>query len=679
MKNHQQSIYKLARLVGIVPFYYNYKGEKVDVSFETVLQILSAMGFSLEEDAVQSAIEEIENHQYKNLLEPVYVCSNRAIELYLPEKCENFYLEISPFEELGTKGQTLKLDLHSYDLQKIETNYFDDQLYHKFLIFLPEVEPGYYRFALYLETQEKQSLLIVTPSSSFTNTNDKRWGMHLNLWSLRGQQKEADFSHLIQLSSFIKQYKGFISINPLHLNDPSDCYGISPYSALSREFRTPLYLSVCPVKEKNSEIFEYARVWDEKNRALKSLFEKFYNIHYINHTEEAQKFIEYKNSLPPLLNQELKYFAIFCFLMEKFGKNWEDWNEYKKPDRELVDRIYAIYEKEVLFYEYLQWLVHQEIEKIKDILCMDLGFGSLKRSFDVWFHQQVYALDVESGAPPDDFNPKGQNWGFPPMIPFKLKKQGYLPFIKILKSNICCSMLRIDHALGLFRTFWIPKGQSPQNGAYVMNNWPDLLGIICLESTLNKTTVIAEDLGTSESWMKEELMKRGMLSWKVFYFEKTWENFKSSAQYPKQAICSITTHDLPTLKGFWLGRDIELRKQFSIFNETQAEEALLERQKDKEKIIQLLMSEGLIETEKIEFEDLVEAIIKFLSKTPCQSVLIYLEDLLGIEEQTNFPGTVTEHINWQRKLPLTIEEIVKLPILKKVITIFQDSGRLSPL
>jgi len=175
----------------------------------------------------------------------------------------------------------------------------------------------------------------------------------------------------------------------------------------------------------------------------------------------------------------------------------------QKSRKESIDRIYQENEKEVLFYQYLQWLIDEEIDSFKQYnLCMDIAFGSIKSSFDVWINQEIYALSSEHGAPPDDFNPNGQKWGFPPVIPFKLKEQAYLPFIKLLKCNMNSSLLRIDHALGLFRAFWIPEDSNPEQGAYVKYPWKDLLGIIALESQLNRTGVIGEDLGTAEEWMK---------------------------------------------------------------------------------------------------------------------------------------------------------------------------------
>lgn len=678
LKNLQQLICKLSDLIGIIPFYYNYKGQRIDTSYETKIRILSAMGINIDEESIISWIEYLEKSSWRNYLEPVYIVKpGEEIKLYLRENNRKCHIEIYPFRDLGHEGEILSF---SFDLDNFnkEERVFDGRLYFKYNIQIPQLRIGYYIISVFLEKSVHRSILIVVPDSCFVPFKNKTWGLHLNLWSLRGNKKEGDFSHLKDSLIYIKSIGGFVSINPLHLNDPNDLYGISPYSAISRQFKTPLYLSKCPVEEINENFFDYPHVWKKKMELLKKEFEKFYKS-YINEEYEGKKFIEYKNSLCPIMREDLKYFSVFCFLREKFGKNWHNWEEkLKKADKETLSKIYSENTKDVLFYEYLQWLVEEELRDIKNYsVLVDLGFGSVKESFDVWINQEIYALSLEYGAPPDDFNPKGQKWGFPALVPFKLREKAYIPFIKLLRANMKTNLLRIDHALGLFRAFLIPEGVTPYEGAYIKHPWKDLLGIITLESQINKTGVIGEDLGTAEEWMKEELIKRKICSWKVFYFEKDLYEYKHYSVYPEDALCSITTHDLPTFKGFWYGRDIELRKKFSIFDEDQSEKALSERKKDKEKILDILKKEGLIEEESL-VEEILIGIVKFLAKTQSRYLLLYPEDIVLTEEQTNLPGTTTEYPNWQRKLPVPFEQLINLPIFKKIKTILYEAGRIHP-
>lgn len=662
-------ICKLSDLVGILPFYYNWIGEKKEVSFETKLKIISAIGFDIDE-SLSYWIEYFETYPWKKFLEPVYVVEKLSPIFFVYQKqgvnCR-FEVEISPFEELGIKAEKLKLFFSLDKLRVVKQKKLNNQTYFKYSVSIPPLSIGYYKMHVYSDKFSAESLLIVIPEECYTAFENKTLVIHCNIWSLRGSEREGDFSHVKKIAEHVNLSGGFISINPLHLNDPEDILGISPYSAVSRQFKTPLYLSICPVNEENQRFFEYNKAWKEKIKCLSDLFSS---------TDQDKEFVEYKNSLCPALRQDLKYFAVFCFLREKFGKNWQSWDErLRNFDTVILDKIYNENQKDVVFYEYLQWLIEKDLQQI-DNLCSDLGFGSVKSSFDVWSNQELYALTAEYGAPPDDFNPKGQKWGFPAIIPFKLKEKAYLPFIKILRANMKTKLLRIDHALGLFRAFWIPEGDTAQDGAYVKYPWKDLLGIVLLESHLNKTGVIGEDLGTTEEWMREELIKRKIQSWKVFYFEKDFSGFKKSDLYLKNSLCSITTHDLPTFVGYWKCKDIKLRKEFSIFDESQFKKALLERQRDKEEIIKLLKTEGLLYEEKFNIEEILLAIVKFLAKTQSRYLLLYLEDILFVEEQTNFPGTITEHPNWQRKLPLTVDEILKSPIFKKIFSILKETGRI---
>ncbi len=670
LKSLNLLINSLADLISLLSYYYNYKGERIEISTDVKAAILSSMGIELTEQSLRYWIEYFKNSYWKKVVEPVYVTGeNTQIFLYGKENLQRYAeIEIVPLEEIGFESEKFYFPIKIGESDILESKNINDETYYKYKISLPKIPIGYYKMKIFLKKRDFKSFLIVCPEESFIPIGNKTWGMHINLWSLRDGYRESDFSHVREFAEYVKGLEGFVSLSPLHFNDPLDPYGRSPYSALSRQFKTPLYVSEISVDEKDSKFFDYETIWKEK---LSKLREKFKKIS----SEEWENFQQYKNNLPILFREDLKYFAVFSFLREKLGNNWQSWDlPFKNPEIPLLEEIYKKNEGEILFYEYLQWLVEKELNDLnKYKLCLDLGFGSTKQSFDVWINREIYALEAEYGAPPDDFNPRGQKWGFPPIIPFRLSEKAYLPFIKILRANMKATLLRIDHALGLFRAFWIPQGRDPSEGAYVKYPWNDLISIICLESHLNKVGIIGEDLGTAEEWMREELMKRKISSWKVFYFEKDFLGYRDYSEYPENSLCSITTHDLPTFKGFWLGKDIELRKNFSLFDDLSFNKAIEERRKDKKRIMKLLLKYEKIEAH---LASLLLSIIKFLSMTKSKYFLVYPEDLLLIEEQTNFPGTTTEYPNWQRKIPITVDEFLNLPIMKKLETILKETGRI---
>lgn len=664
LKSQKWLIDRVSELVGILPYYYNNFGEKIETSLDTKIKILSSIGIDLKENSLREWLDYFEKSESSNTAKPVYVVTYPIDLSFLPSlgKTNRLSIEISPFEQLGTSGESFSLQLESDQISKIS---------------LPDLPIGYYKLTLEPDTKVSESLLVVVPQSAYIRSKAKRWGIHVNLWSLRGFGIESSFAHLRVIGEYVKEKGGFLSLSPLHLNEPDNPYGVSPYSAITRQFRTPLYLSEPEIEEKNREFFEYKRVWTEKIERLRHK----YSQNFINNDEELRRFRDYKSSLCPLIREDLELFAVFMLLRERYGKDWTQWDcKLKEPDFRTIREIYEANQRDVLFYEYLQWLIDSEIEELRKFeLSFDLGFGSVSHSFDVWRHQEIYAHDAEYGAPPDDFTPLGQKWGFPPVIPFKLKEQAYIPFIKILKNNMKGSLIRIDHALGLFRAFWIPKGSSPNEGAYVKYPWQDLLGIICLESHLNKTEVVGEDLGTAEEWFREELTKRKIASWKVFYFEKEGNLFKDNSLYPENSLCSITTHDLPTFKAYWTIKDLSLRRELSLLNQANFEKLSTQRLEEKRQILELLEKKGLLEpsSESLSIDRVLLSLIEFLAKADSRYLLLYLEDLLLIEEQTNLPGTSSEVPNWRRKIPSTVDSISELDTLKAVEKILYLSGRVS--
>ena len=264
-------------------------------------------------------------------------------------------------------------------------------------------------------------------------------------------------------------------------------------------------------------------------------------------------------------------------------------------------------ESAFFFFAYLQWLIEIQMEDVSAAaassrmavgLYGDLAIGAHEGGSDVWMYQDVVAEEVSVGAPPDDFNHNGQDWGFPPMIPDKLRQSGYDLFIQTIRKNMRhLGALRIDHAAGLFRLFWIPKGMSAADGAYVRCHSEDLLRIIALESVRNRTLVIGEDLGTITDEMRHGLHRFGILSYRLFYFERNHPDpsFLPPDRYPSMALSAITTHDLPTLTGFWSGRDLEVKSELGLIsNESSLERQKSDRDRDRKLMLEALERQGML-------------------------------------------------------------------------------------
>jgi 4-alpha-glucanotransferase len=271
------------------------------------------------------------------------------------------------------------------------------------------------------------------------------------------------------------------------------------------------------------------------------------------------------------------------------------------------------------------------------------------------------------GSPPDDFSPKGQDWGFPPPNSARHREDGYRLFAESIRKN--CrhgGALRIDHVMRLFRLFWIPDGSDATQGAYVREMTDDFVRVLALESVRNRVIVIGEDLGTVEPAVRETLARFGMLSYRLFYFEKnTGGEFRKHEEYPRQALVSSTTHDLPTLAGFWAGSDIAARRDAGTISAKDFEEQSAHRAAEKQKMLDLLFAQSLLDTGLPRTADaypdltgpLHNAVVGFLALTPSQLLAINQEDLTKELAQQNLPGTTWQYPNWGRKMRYTVEQL----------------------
>ena len=258
-----------------------------------------------------------------------------------------------------------------------------------------------------------------------------------------------------------------------------------------------------------------------------------------------------------------------------------------------------------MFYQYLQWQIDLQLAGAQQWardrhlsigLYHDLALATDRFGSDLWAHRPFYVAGCRVGSPPDDFSPKGQDWAFPPPNSARHREDGYRLFAESIRKN--CrhgGALRIDHVMRLFRLFWIPDGVEATEGAYVRERNDDFVRILALESVRNQVVVVGEDLGTVEPSIRETLARFGILSYRLFYFEKNERGeFRRSDEYPRQSLVSSTTHDLPTLAGFWVGADIAARRAAGIIDDEVQRAQLEQRRTEKQKMLDVLFQLELV-------------------------------------------------------------------------------------
>lgn len=709
----------LCELFGIDLEYWDIWGERHEVSDETKRVLLGSMGVPLGDDGeIEAAIKAKIEEPWRRTIEPVLVVTEGNDPLRIPivlgSVGSSDAVEWLLVEENGAehRGAFVPQELEIESCLKLGSD-----VRNRFLFPLPVApEPGYHRFSITVgkhtdEPAVHEMRLIVVPETCYIppalQDDGRTWGPSLQLYGVRSRRNwgMGDFSDLRALvEDCSKVGAGILGVNPLHTLFPQNPHHISPYSPSTRLYLNPLYLDVEAIPEfaecaearemvldpafqarlsqmRNEEFVPYPEVQSCKWVILERLYRHFREHHRNAETERGHAF----RAFQARGGENLRSYGVFEALQEHFKAldaplwGWPVWpEEYRDPGSDAVRAFADSHWERVEFYQYLVWEAERQVAGVgqRSMECglgvglyQDLAVGVDGAGFETWAFQEMYALKARAGAPPDDFNLNGQDWGLPPFIPHRLREDGYELFIQILRNNMRHSgALRIDHVMGFMRLFWVPPGEKPLEGTYVRYPLEDLLGILALESRRNRCLIIGEDLGTVPDEVREALAARSVLSYRLLYFEKDETgNFKSPADYPEGALVAVSTHDLPTLLGFWNGRDIAVRMELDLFpTETLRENQIVGRAQDRARLLLALEREGLLPESLAQTDpglvtemtpELITAVHLYLCRTPSKVFMVQLEDLLGQLEQANLPGTVDEHPNWRRKLPLDLESI----------------------
>jgi (1->4)-alpha-D-glucan 1-alpha-D-glucosylmutase len=376
---------------------------------------------------------------------------------------------------------------------------------------------------------------------------------------------------------------------------------------------------------------------------------------------------------------------------------WPAWPPaYRDHRGEAVQRFAREHADAVGFYLYLQWQADLQLERAQAAalragmaigLYRDMAVGANPGGAETWTSPERYALGVHVGAPPDAFNQKGQDWGLPPWIPGRLPDDDYAPFVCLLRANLRhAGALRIDHVMALMRLFWIPAGAAPTEGTYVRYPLDDLLAVLALESTRHHAAVVGEDLGTVPDEVRAALRTRGVLSYRVLWFERTHDgDFVPPHEYPAQALVTVSTHDLPTLAGFWRGADLEARDRLELFpGHAVRDDQYAERARARPALLQALARAGLVQPgdavpATLDF-DHVLAVHRYVARTPAALMSVQLEDVFGEALQVNLPATTdAQYPNWRRKLGVDLEDYARDGRFAAVCAAIRAEGRGQPV
>jgi 4-alpha-glucanotransferase len=357
--------------------------------------------------------------------------------------------------------------------------------------------------------------------------------------------------------------------------------------------------------------------------------------------------------------QTLQDWATWAAISEEHGADWHTWpEELRRPQGPELASYVEQHGAVVAFHAWLQWALELQLTAATAgmTVIQDLPIGVAGGGADAWTWQDVLAQGASVGAPPDAFNSQGQDWGSPPLIPWRLRDADYEPFIQSIRATMAgAGGLRIDHVMGLFRLWWVPSDGSAADGAYVRYPAEDLLNIVALESSRAEALVVGEDLGTVEDGVREAMAAHGILSYRLLWFEDD-----DPAEWPAEAMAAISTHDLPTVAGLWSGADLTEQREHG----TGTDEEL-----DRGRTSLLEHLPGVPDDAPV--EEAVERAHRLLAKAPSMLLSATLDDAVGEERRPNMPGT-TDRPNWSLPLPVLVEDLPEHPLLQKVARTLAD-------
>ncbi|KRR20244.1 4-alpha-glucanotransferase [Bradyrhizobium retamae] len=528
---------------------------------------------------------------------------------------------------------------------------------------------GIYRLQVSDAARVEDVPLISAPERAFGGEFDRCWLLAAQLYGVRsarnwGMGDYTDLASLIELADHLGA--DGVGLNPLHAlfdDRPGDC---SPYSPNSRLFLNALYIDVEKIPEfqldsETSEalaplraraVVDYVSVAGLKWRALRSAFAAFKaNANPVR----QQDFDKFRSECGTLLS----HFACFEVLRHKFGKPWWEWpEEWRHPDEA---RCAALREgadaSEIEFVEFVQWTADRQLGAASDLakklgmkvgLYLDVAVGVQADGFDAWNEQVAISRHLGVGAPPDPLNTAGQTWGLAGFNAAGLERQSFAPYRDMLRASMRhAGAIRLDHVLGLKRLYLVPQGFTARDGVYVQMPFEALLAVTALESLTHRCVVIGEDLGTVPEGFRDQIADWGIWSYLVMMFERDDHgSFRSIDHYLTNALVTFNTHDLSTYAGWRSFGDLKLKRSLGI-DPGESDDARWRA---------LAMLDNVLRHHAIYRNDLY-SVANFLARTKSRLLAVSLEDLLGLVDQPNIPGTVNEHPNWRRRLPVSIEEM----------------------
>ncbi|HET9210822.1 MAG TPA: 4-alpha-glucanotransferase [Thermoanaerobaculia bacterium] len=673
MANEREDLATLAHLYGVQTSYHDAMGRYVEAGPDSLLAVLRSLQAPVEGMAdVPEALRERREEADRRAVEPVTVAWDGAAPS----------IELRPFN--GSGSVACHLDLESgerraqvADLQSLPETWREGSPRPGRRLTLAEpLPPGYHRLTVELDGRTAESLIISAPTRCYVGDGKPLWGVFLPLYALRTSRSwgAGDFSDLETLAEWTAGLGGgVVATLPLlaaFLDEPCEP---SPYGPASRLFWNELYVDPrrlpemddCPAARRLIESpdflrevealramprVDYARLAALKRRVLEELAQRFF-AHPGDRQEEFERFVANKPGLDG--------YAAFRAVGDRRGEPWQSWPE-RLREGTLAPADYD--DEDRRYYLWTQWAADQQLRSMAGEarrrgpgLYLDLPVGVQGSSYDVWRHRDLFAEGASAGAPPDSFFTKGQEWGFPPLQPERLRERGYDYLIDCLRHHLeHAGILRLDHVMQLHRLFWVPRGMGAAGGVYVRYPAEELYAVLSVESHRHRAIVVGENLGTVPPEVYEAMDRHEVLGMYVVQYELQ-PGGQGLRPPPARCVAGLNTHDMPTFEGFLQSKDVDDLQSLGFFTPEQAHQ-----EKERRGEIRHAMEAELPPEERGRGAATDAALLRrrldHLATSPARMVQVNLEDLWQETEPQNVPGTYDERPNWQRKARFSFEE-----------------------
>lgn len=652
----------LAKAAGLSIEWVDADGRDQRVKPEVLRAVLGGLGLAAEtEEQIEKSLEQLHLGSEACDLPPLLTADQGA-----PLSLKDFFEPNTPYRlqlEDGTQ-QTGNLDAQAR-LAAIET-------------------PGYHQLQI-----ADQSLTIAVAPPACPSVEEiagpSAWGITVQLYSLR-RPGDGGLGDTLALETLARSAAAHgahaVGISPVHAMFVSHSDQYSPYSPSSRLFYNVLYsapgaiLGETPLRQaiescgieaqlqqlEQLELVDWAAVSETRRCLLRTLYEQFST----GGNALEPDFASFREAGGEALENHCRFEALHAALLDDNGnpQHWRRWPEqYRSPANPAVEAFAQEHADDVSFHAFCQWLIARGLERAQTAarsagmgigLISDLAVGADGGGSQAWSRQEEVLAALSVGAPPDILNRSGQNWGIAAFSPWGLKANGYRAFIEMLRANLAhAGGMRIDHVMGLMRLWVTPVGASPEQGAYLNYPFDDMLRLLTLEAWRHNAVILGEDLGTVPEGLREKLAARRILGMRVLLFEHDDKGeFTPPNEWSSDALATTTTHDLPTIRGWWGAQDIDWRIRVGQNPEEERPKQTAERERERQGLNKVLRSFAPeADGELLDPVNAVEASACFIGLTPAPLALLPMEDILGLVEQPNLPGIVDAHPNWRRRYP----------------------------